>query len=844
MNFENFTKKVPFNNDWEFVENYSDELLKPDCKLSMTRVRIPHTVKETPFNYFDESTYQMLSGYRKVFKAKKEWKDKRVAVNFAGAAHRAIVYLNGKLLGENNCGYTAFSFDITDYLDYEKDNILVVKLDSRESLNIPPFGYVIDYMTYGGIYREVYLEVTDKLYIKDIFVKPEIIGEIEFPCVTGKVQDKFKASKAKAEIHFETTIKNASKDNNISFLHNTILRYEVFEGDILLKKKDIKLLELIDSDFLMEAKDNGTIVKDSLEFDSIQVWDITNPKLYKVRVSLVDKDFIRDFTEYKVGFKKAEFRADGFYLNDRKLKLRGLNRHQSYPYVGYAMPDSMQRLDAKILRRELGVNIVRTSHYPQSRAFIEQCDELGLLVFTEIPGWQHIGDEAWKEQALENVKNMVMQYRNYTSIILWGVRINESVDDDELYTKTNELARKLDPTRATAGVRYLKNSSFLEDVYTYNDFLHDGSNAGVEPKRKVSPDNNRAYMISEFNGHMYPTKSYDCEEHRLSHALRHAKVLNDFYKNEDIAGAIGWCMFDYNTHKDFGSGDRICYHGVMDMFRNPKLAAYVYEAIQGVNPVLELSSSFDIGEHPAGSRGNTYIFTNCDSVKMYKNDIFIKEYTHKDSDYKHLKNGPIPVDDYIGDAFITGENFSKKQSDSLKKCFNYVARFGMNHMPKEIYLEAVKLITIYHMNFGQVYNLYQKYVGNWGGESTKFRFDAYKNGKLVLSKTKTTSSKLSLELKVSDTNLYDNETYDVAEVRVRVQDEYGNLAVFFNDELPISIKGEGLEIIGPKSVKILGGMGGTYLKTTGIKGKTEVTIDMPYGWSSKETSKNIEFKIN
>lgn len=842
MGLENITKKIPLNNDWQFTKNYSDELLDRDCNLELETVRIPHTVVETPFNYFDESVYQMLSGYRKVFSAKKEWKDRRVSLNFAGAGHRASVYLNGKLIGENNCGYTAFSYDITDYLDYEKDNILVVKLDSRESLNIPPFGYVIDYMTYGGIYREVYLEVTDKLFIEDVYLKPEIVGDIEFLTEALKQQEKFKASKAKARLGFETVIKNTSKTNDVSFLHSTILRYEIFDGEMLLNKKDKSLLETLDGAFLMDAKNEGASLKESLELDNINVWDVTNPKLYKVRVSLLDKDYVRDFKEYKIGFKKAEFRDTGFYLNGRKLRIRGLNRHQSYPYVGYAMPDSMQRLDAKILRKELGVNTVRTSHYPQSKAFIEQCDELGLLVFTEIPGWQHIGDEDWKAQAVENVRNMVLQYRNYTSIILWGVRINESVDDDELYTKTNKLARELDSTRATAGVRYLKKSSFLEDVYTYNDFLHDGTNDGVDAKKKVTSDMSKAYMISEFNGHMFPTKSYDCEEHRLDHALRHAKVLNDFYKNEDIAGAIGWCMFDYNTHKDFGSGDRICYHGVLDMFRNPKMAAYVYASVQGVNPVLEISSSFDIGEHPAGMRGNTYIFTNCDSVKMYKNDIFIKEYTHKDSEYKNLKNGPILVDDYIGDAFITGENLSKKQSDSLKKCFNYVARFGMNHMPKEIYLEGIKLITIYHLNYAKLYELYQKYVGNWGGESTKFRFDGYKNGELVISRTKSTATKLHLELDVSSTELVDDETYDVAEIRVIVKDENGNQAVFFNDNLPITIKGEGLEIIGPESVKILGGMGGTYLKTTGIKGKTEVTINMPYGWD--KDSKTVEFSIS
>ena len=110
-----------------------------------------------------------------------------------------------------------------------------------------------------------------------------------------------------------------------------------------------------------------------------------------------------------IGFRDSEFRSDGYYLNGKKVRIIGLNRHQSYPYVGYAMPSSMQRYDADILKKELGVNAVRTSHYPQSRHFIDRCDEIGLLVFTEIPGWQHIGDESWKEQVVKNVEEVVIQ---------------------------------------------------------------------------------------------------------------------------------------------------------------------------------------------------------------------------------------------------------------------------------------------------------------------------------------------------------------------------------------------------------------------------------------------------
>ena len=138
------------------------------------------------------------------------------------------------------------------------------------------------------------------------------------------------------------------------------------------------------------------------------------------------------------------FRADGFYLNGKKTFLRGLNRHQSYPYIAYAAPESLQRQDARILKNELHCNAVRTSHYPQSQYFLDECDRLGLLVFTELPGWQHIGDGAWKDRACAMLREMLLQNRNHPSIILWGVRINESVDNDEFYTRTNQIAHALD----------------------------------------------------------------------------------------------------------------------------------------------------------------------------------------------------------------------------------------------------------------------------------------------------------------------------------------------------------------------------------------------------------------
>src|SRR5260370_22725226 len=150
-----------------------------------------------------------------------------------------------------------------------------------------------------------------------------------------------------------------------------------------------------------------------------------------------------------MGFREGGLTPGGFSLKGKIVKLRGLDRHQTFPFVGQAMPERVQRRDAHILRNSLKCNLVRTSHYPQSRHFRDACDELGLLVLEEIPGWQHIGDGRWKDVAVDNVRRMIRRDWNHPSIILWGVRINESKDDHELYVRTNALAHALDSTRQT-----------------------------------------------------------------------------------------------------------------------------------------------------------------------------------------------------------------------------------------------------------------------------------------------------------------------------------------------------------------------------------------------------------
>lgn len=756
---------------WEFIKNWEPGFAFGEGSGEM--VRLPHTACEMPLHYGDSRAYQMICGYRRKLELGKELAGKRLFLQFDGAAHIAKVYLNGQMLASHSCGYTAFRVEITNYVHLGGENLVAVELDTTENSQIPPFGFVIDYLTYGGLYREVWLDVREDSFLSDVFVYTPTLSSLKLSAAVEKPD-------------------------------GCVLEAVVTKGGRTLGKATF-----------------GPDEEPVISCPGVKSWSPEHPIRYTCHIILRRGEQVLDQMEISFGFRTAEFRADGFYLNGEKTFLRGLNRHQCYPYMGYAAPESLQGEDARILKEELSCNAVRTSHYPQSQHFIDACDRLGLLVFTEIPGWQHIGDEGWIDQAVENVREMVRQYRNHPSIVLWGVRINESQDNDEFYSRANQAARSLDPSRATSGVRYIKKSSLLEDVYAFNDFSHTGSNPGVLPKKKVTPDAGKAMLVSEHTGHMFPTKSFDTWSRRQEQALRHMRVLNDAMADGDHAGCFGWCMFDYPTHKDFGSGDRVCYHGVMDAFRNPKLAAYAYASQGDSHPVLAVGTSMDIGDYSGGIVGDVHVFTNADSVSLYKGDDFVTKLAP--GSFDALPHGPMRMEDTIGCLLETKEGFPKKKAELIRQCLLAIQKKGLEALsPVDIAKMGCAMVK-YGLKYSDAMDLYGKYVGNWGGSATVWRLEGEKDGKVVSTAVCGSSEKLHLEVTSSARILQEKMTYDMAAVRIRVLDENGNIAPYA--QLPIELTLEGpAELVGPRVISAEGGMTGTYVKTVGRSGQVILTI--------------------
>lgn len=739
-------------------------------------VDIPHINKEIPYNYFDEKMYQFVSCYRKSFKLPADFhkNGKRVLLHFEGAANYAVVCVNGKKAGEHKGGYTPFVFDVTELISKD-ENVIAVMLDSTERNEIPPFGNMVDYLVYGGIYREVWIEAVDETRIDNVFVRtPDVLGAKKLM----KIDVTF-SSHVKGDLSLELTDAN---------------------GEVVAKKT---------------CAADGKIIRIHWKVGNVKLWELDSPNLYFLKVK-----FAGDEVTERFGFRIAEFTRSGFYLNGNHIKLMGLNRHQSYPYVGNAMPASAQEADAELLKYKLGCNLVRTAHYPDSIHFLDKCDEIGLLVFTEMPSWQFLGEGEWRENCLANIKGMVERDRNHPSVILWGVRVNEGQDCDEFYTETNALAHSLDDSRQTGGVRNFPRSHLLENVYTYNDFSHSGGKIALLPPWLVC--GNAPYLVTENNGHMFPTKMFDRESLRTEHALRHTRVQDKSYGNDRISGAIGWCMADYNTHKDFGSGDRICYHGVTDMFRVPKLAASVFASQQDDGVVMESSSSMDIGDYPGGIIGLTYIFTNCDYIKVFKNGKYTSTVFPEDSKFKNLPHPPVSPVDFLGDALEKDEGLDKITAKYLKKALVAAGQYGYI-MPPQHYIEIAIAFLHGRFKIQQMVDLVTKYFANWGNEQVTYSFEGYKDNMLVKTITRTAVKSTDFTAIPDKTTLTEDVTYDVTRIELVAHDQNGNRLPYCNESLSVKIDGPA-KVIGPESFSLIGGVRAFWVRTTGKSGKVNITV--------------------
>ena len=726
-----------FNDHWTFHEGFDDGLAS--AIRAGEAVRLPHCAVELPLNYFDEAAYQRRFTYQTVIAWDEAYDGREVSLVFDGAMADAVVWLNGGQVAAHTDGYTPFEARLTDGLR-KGDNLITVRIDGSENPEIPPFGDRIDYLTYAGIYRDVWLRVTDRVSIDRVKVEtPDALAEAKSVIVRVDIRNGGDAAGG--------TVRARLLDGA--------------GGEVARVEAEV-------------AGESVTLRMDGLR--GIALWDVDDPALYSVAVDVETPGGVDALTT-RFGFRTAEFTADGFLLNGRPLKIRGLNRHQAWPHVGYAMGRRAQERDAEILKHDLKCNLVRCSHYPQSPWFLDHCDRIGLMVFEEIPGWQHVGDEAWRARSVENVRAMIRRDWNHPSIVIWGVRINESADFHDFYAETNRVARELDPTRQTGGVRYIDESEMLEDVYTMNDFVlgseeMPGTNrarVALRPQMEVTGLKAPVpYLVTEFNGHMHPTKRADQEQRQAEHVTRYLQILNAAYGDPRISGCIGWCFADYNTHADFGSGDRICHHGVLDMFREPKFAGHVYasQGDPGDGVVMEPVTRWARGERNIGGALPLIVLTNCDEVEFRYGDTIRKRIAPDRETYPHLPHPPVVID---GRQFPDGE------------------------------------------------------LGLWGMSWHDMTLTGFIDGAVVAERRMVAGPvPARLEVVADAVELRASEK-DAVRVIVRALDQAGNPLAFMADPVRIAVTGP-VRLIGPEVVSLSGGVAGFWLESTGGEGVASVEV--------------------
>ncbi len=569
-----------------------------DGKVTETNITLPHTPVALSWHRWNPAAWEKVWTYCRIFHVDRSALHDRTFLHVDRALANAVVKINGKEVTSHRGGFTPFDSEITDAV-HAGANDLAIEVDARWA-NVPPSGSprgfaAVDYYLPGGIHGQVTLRVVPNAALVDVWSRPQdVLGD-----------------RPSLQIFAEVDTREPVAGTLVARL---------MRGDVLVSRtrEDVRL-----------AAGRQTVTSNIPSLRDIALWSPETPHLYRLELSLEVRGKVLDTRSIAVGFREAIFKSDGFYLNGRKTRLFGLNRHELFPYVGYAASPRAMRHDATYLRQVLNCNAVRCSHYPQSTAFLDACDEVGLMVWEEIPGWQYLGDDSWKEVAVQNVGEMIRRDRNHPSIIVWGTRVNESANDPALYRETRDVAQQLDPTRATSGSmtpssRKDWKEHWQQDVFAFDDYhaAPDGT-VGIDLALPGVP-----YMLAEAVGQFsYGTaknflrryRRAGVPEEQNTQAVLHAQAHDRAAQDPRNAGVIAWCGFDYASPMNAFEGVKC--PGVVDTFRIPKLGASFYMA--QIDPakrlVLEPSFYWDAKLH--ATDGRAAIFSNCDELHVFLNDV-------------------------------------------------------------------------------------------------------------------------------------------------------------------------------------------------------------------------------
>ena len=515
-----------------------------------TRVTLPHTPQIEPLVVLHQ--WQGICYYRRTLDVSREELAKRTWLEFEGAMHLADLWVNGKHVAQHVGGYTPFVTDITDYLR-AGENELLVRLDNQDNGLIPPGKPLgdLDFNYYGGLYRDARIIRKNALHITHPIMADEVAGGgifVTYPQATAE----------EAFVCVETQVANMLNENREVTVRQTLLSWTK-------KGRTGKAVATMDAPLAISAGCKAG-VQHTIQVKQPRLWYPDAPALYVLRTEILDGDTVLDSEETRIGIRRIEMTKEkGCLINGKPYRLEGSNRHQEYPYVGYALSDQAHYRDMWQIRSN-GFNTVRLGHYPQDPAVLDACDELGLLAIEPIPGWQFFNrDPRFTEQTYRDVRDLIRRDRNHPSVLMWETTLNESWPPTEWKDGAVRTAHEEYPGDQC----YTSGDSYGYDGFDvcYNDW-QEGFN---RPNNTGKPGFIREYYDYEFGGHYSTSRiSAGDGDRALQQNAWNAQWSHNRYRAyyPGTMGQAVWSMNDYNR----GCCDNICKSGLVDIFRLPKFS--------------------------------------------------------------------------------------------------------------------------------------------------------------------------------------------------------------------------------------------------------------------------------
>lgn len=624
------------NPAWRFHKGVADGAEAKDFNdKDWAVVSLPDGIEYLPTEASGCINYQGEVWYRKHFTPDASLKGKKLFLHFEAIMGKSKVFVNGKQLTEHFGGYLPVVLDVTDALDWNGDNVIAVWADNSDDPSYPPGKAqdVLDYTYFGGIYRDCWLIAHNNVFITDPNYENEVAGGGLFVSF-GKVSD------ALAEVQLKIQVRNATKKSFTGVVEYTLLQPDGTQVAYLNDKIQVKGGKSITS-------------SDKLLVKQPMLWTPSTPTLYNLLVRILDKDGnVVDGYRRRVGIRSIEFKGkEGFWLNGKPYgkPLIGANRHQDFAVVGNAVANSIHWRDARKLK-EAGMEIIRNAHCPQDPAFMDACDELGLFVIVNTPGWQFWNDAPeFAQRVYSDIRNVVRRDRNHPCVWLWEPILNETwypadfakntrdiVDAEYPYpycycgsdsearghenfpvhfahpTNMQDASKEIDPTKTYFTREWGDN---VDDWSSHNSPSRVARNWGEQPMR---------VQAGHYASPSYPVTSYD--------------VL--YQQPPQHVGGCLWHSFDHQR----GYHPDPFYGGLMDVFRQPKYSYYMFMAQRPAEKYDQLAGSgpmvYIAHEMTPFSGKDVTVYSNCDEVRLTFNKGG-KTYTYKKD--KNRQGMPSPV---------------------------------------------------------------------------------------------------------------------------------------------------------------------------------------------------------